>query len=78
MYFMTIGLIILLALIAAAFALAAVGAGGWSLDRALGLDLAGAGWGLAALTAGSLAVFAGQELAVRPPRRDPHHHAGAH
>jgi putative oxidoreductase len=37
-----------------AFALAAVGAGELSLDSALGLDLAGAGWGLAALAAGVL------------------------
>jgi len=36
----------------AAVALASVGAGEWSLDAALGLDLAGAGWGVAALGAG--------------------------
>ena len=38
-----------------AFGLAAVGAGDWSLDSALGLDLAGAGWALGALGAGLLA-----------------------
>jgi putative oxidoreductase len=37
---------------AAAFALAAVGPGNWSLDHALSLDLAGTGWALAALGAG--------------------------
>jgi putative oxidoreductase len=35
-----------------AFALAAVGAGGWSLDSALGLDLAGLDWALGALGVG--------------------------
>jgi putative oxidoreductase len=39
-------------LIAAAFALAAVGPGKWSLDDALNLDIAGAGWALAAFAAG--------------------------
>jgi putative oxidoreductase len=39
---------------AVAFALAAVGAGPWSLDAALGLDLAGTDWALAALAAGLL------------------------
>jgi putative oxidoreductase len=37
-----------------AFGLAAVGAGDWSLDSALGFDLAGAGWALGALGAGLL------------------------
>jgi putative oxidoreductase len=41
-----------LVLIAAAFAVASIGAGDWSLDNALGLDIAGTGWGLAALGAG--------------------------
>ena len=39
-------------LIAAVFALAGVGAGEWSLDQALGLDVAGTGWALGALGAG--------------------------
>jgi putative oxidoreductase len=43
-----------LTLIAAAFAIAAVGAGSWSLDSALNLDVAGTGWGLAALGTGIL------------------------
>jgi putative oxidoreductase len=41
-----------LVLAAVAFAVAAIGAGDWSLDSALGLDVAGTGWGLAALAAG--------------------------
>ena len=41
----------------AAFALAAVGPGEWSLDHALSLDLAGTGWGLAALGAGVLGAL---------------------
>jgi putative oxidoreductase len=36
-----------------AFALAAAGAGGWSIDQAIGFD-GGEGWGLAALAAGVL------------------------
>ena len=43
-----------LVLVAAAFALAGIGAGAWSLDDALGLDLDGTGWALAALGAGVL------------------------
>ena len=43
-----------LVLIAAAFAVASIGAGDWSLDSALGLDIAGTGWGLASLGAGLL------------------------
>jgi putative oxidoreductase len=43
-----------LVLAAAVFALAGIGAGDWSLDGALGLDLAGTRWALAALGAGLL------------------------
>ncbi len=43
-----------LVLIAAVFAIAAVDAGAWSLDNAIGLDLSGASWALAALGAGIL------------------------
>lgn len=43
-----------LVMIAAVFAVAAVGAGAWSLDNAFDLDVAGAGWGIAALAAGLL------------------------
>jgi putative oxidoreductase len=42
---------------AAAFALAGAGPGAWSLDAALGWDLAGAGWALAALAAGMLGAI---------------------
>src|SRR3954469_2032260 len=38
-----------LVLATAAFALAAAGPGAWSLDNAFGLDMSGAGWGIAAL-----------------------------
>jgi putative oxidoreductase len=41
-----------LVMIAVAFALAGVGAGEWSLDHALSLDLAGTGWALGALGVG--------------------------
>ena len=43
-----------LVVVAVVFALAAVGAGDWSLDNALGLDVAGAGWALGALGLGLL------------------------
>jgi putative oxidoreductase len=43
-----------LVMIAVAFALAAVGAGDWSLDDALGLDVAGTRWALGALGLGLL------------------------
>ncbi len=46
----------------AAVALAVVGPGGWSVDAAVGLDLAGAWWGLAAAVGGLVA--AGGLLAV--------------
>jgi putative oxidoreductase len=57
-----------LVLIAAAFAVASIGAGDWSLDNALGLDIAGTGWGLAALGAGlvgALGAIASGRLASR-------------
>jgi putative oxidoreductase len=43
-----------LVLAAAVFALAGIGAGQWSLDNALSIDLTGTGWALAALGAGVL------------------------
>jgi putative oxidoreductase len=43
-----------LVLIAVAFALASAGPGAWSLDNAIGVNAAGAGWGLLALAAGIL------------------------
>lgn len=67
-----------LVLAAAAFALAGIGAGNWSLDSALDLDLTGTGWALAALGAGVLgglgAVVAGHMTIGSRPRR-PHAHA---
>jgi putative oxidoreductase len=60
-----------LVLVAAVFALAGIGAGDWSLDAALGLDLSGAGWALAALGAGLAggltAVAAGRRVRAHPP-----------
>ncbi len=47
-----------LVMTAAAFALAGVGAGSWSLDSALGIHLASAGWALAALAVGLLGAIA--------------------
>jgi putative oxidoreductase len=43
--------------IAIVFALAGVGAGGWSLDHALGLDIAGTDWALGALGVGILGAL---------------------
>jgi putative oxidoreductase len=58
-----------LVMAAAAFALAGIGAGGWSLDNALGIHLTGAGWALGALAAGVLAglgaVVSGRRAAAR-------------
>jgi putative oxidoreductase len=60
-----------LVLVAVVFALAAVGAGTVSLDSALGLDVAGAGWALGALGAGLLgglgAVLSGRLIVSRSP-----------
>jgi putative oxidoreductase len=62
-----------LVLATAAFAVAAIGAGDWSLDNALGLDIAGAGWGLAALGAGlvgALGAIGSGRLASRRVEHD--------
>jgi len=62
-------------MIAVAFALAAIGAGRWSLDHAFGLADAGAGWGLAALAAGLLGAalsLAIGRLGARRGRRGGH------
>jgi putative oxidoreductase len=45
-----------LVLVAAAFAVASIGAGRYSLDHVIGIDDASLGWGLAALAAGLLAA----------------------
>jgi putative oxidoreductase len=47
-----------LVLAAALFALAGIGAGDWSLDKVLGLALAGSGWALGALGAGAVGGLA--------------------
>jgi putative oxidoreductase len=61
-----------LVLLAAAFAIASIGAGRYSLDHALGIDDAGLGWGLAALAAGLLgavcALLLGRAFAHRHAR----------
>lgn len=53
-------------LLAAVFAVCAIGAGAWSLDGALGLELAGAGYAIAALAGGSLGAAA--TLMLEPAR----------
>jgi putative oxidoreductase len=62
-----------LVLIAVAFAIAGIGAGQWSLDGALGLDLAGAGWALAALGAG---IIGGAAIVVGGRRHRERAHGG--
>lgn len=61
-----------LALIAAAFALAGVGAGEWSLDNALGLAVSGTWWAAAALAAGSLAGIATVAIGRHYPEQAGH------
>lgn len=51
------------------FAVAGIGAGQASLDNALGLDLAGIGWALAALAAGLLGGFSAVALGRGATRR---------
>jgi putative oxidoreductase len=64
-------------IVAAAFALAGVGPGTWSLDNALGIDWSSTGWALAALGAGVIgglgAVISGRMAAAREDRA-PHPH----
>jgi putative oxidoreductase len=56
-----------LVLLATTFAVSAIGAGAWSLDHALGLDVAGVGWALAELAVGAagaaMAIAAGRATA---------------
>jgi putative oxidoreductase len=61
-----------LVLVACAFALSAIGAGRWSLDRLLSLHDAGIGWALAALAAGLLGAI----LAIVAGRYEAERHAG--
>jgi putative oxidoreductase len=66
-----------LVLAAAVFALAGVGAGTWSLDEALDIDLAGTGWALAALGAGvlgGLGALVGGRFASGPRRAESNAH----
>jgi putative oxidoreductase len=59
-------------LIAAAFALAGIGAGSWSLDNAFGFDLHGTIWAIAALAAG-IAAGIGSVISGRiSARHAPH------
>ena len=61
-----------LVMASAAFALAGIGAGGWSLDHALGIHMTGAGWALGALAVGVLAglgAVGSGRLASAPVRR---------
>lgn len=62
-----------LVLAAVAFAVTAIGAGAWSLDEALSLDVAGLGWALAALATGLLGAIAALGLG----RLRPHGRTGA-
>ena len=65
-----------LTLIVALFALTAVGPGDVSLDAALGLDLTGFGWAIAALAAGIAGglgvVYGGRALGRRGSTAHPH------
>jgi putative oxidoreductase len=60
-----------LTLMAAAFALAGVGPGKWSLDNAIGIEWHGTNWALIALGAGLLggigAVLQGHAVSASPP-----------
>lgn len=53
-----------------AVALAVVGPGRWSLDHALGLDLAGLGWGLVALVGGLVAAGGLLATSYRPAPKE--------
>jgi putative oxidoreductase len=66
-----------LVLAAALFALAGIGAGEWSLDNALGLDLAGTAWALGTLGAGILGGL-GAVLSGRLVSRHEHVHSQPH
>jgi putative oxidoreductase len=62
-----------LVLLAAVFAVSATGAGEWSLDHALALNLSGTGWALAELGAGAAAAavtLASARLTKPTERRD--------
>jgi putative oxidoreductase len=63
-----------LALAAALFALAGIGAGGWSLDNALDIDMTGTAWALGALGAGLIGGI-GAVLSGRIASRERGEHA---
>jgi putative oxidoreductase len=60
-----------LVMVAAAFALAGIGAGSWSLDNAFGFDLSGTAWAIGALLVGAVGgigvVLSGRTAAGRSP-----------
>ena len=60
--------VVLVAIVAVA--LAVLGPGRWSLDHALGLDLAGLGWGALAAVGGVAAAGAMLAAFYRPPAKD--------
>ncbi len=68
-----------LVLVSVAFALAAIGAGSWSVDHALGLSLHGVLWGVGALVVGVLggagAVLSGRAVSRRTAGAPEHHPA---
>lgn len=57
---------------AAVFALAGIGAGAWSLDNALGFDLNGVVWAVAALAVGIIGGVGTVILGRISARREPH------
>lgn len=67
-----------LVIVAAVFAVTAVGSGSWSLDGALNLEVAGAGWALGALALGLLggigAVLSGR-LPIASQMNEPRPHS---
>jgi len=60
-----------LVMVAAAFALAGIGAGSWSLDSAFGFDLSGTAWAIGALVVGVIAgigaILSGRTAGSRTP-----------
>ena len=65
-------------LIAVVFALSGIGPGAWSLDNALGFDLHGVIWALAALVAGLIGGLASVVSGRITHRHQPSDHQAAH
>ena len=61
-----------LVMAAVVFALAGVGAGGWSLDNAFGFDLHGAAWAIGALAVGLIGGVGSGALRPHLPGHEPH------